>query len=135
MQVVSLGRLPREKVQRAFIVAHLRHNDRTFYALAVHGAHLSHGSYRQYHQINAYAATLDPAAPLLIGGDFNSWRPLLRVLLPGWQSLASGRTWPAPRPHSQIDHVFGRGPWRALDSFTRDGGSDHLALVADVELD
>jgi endonuclease/exonuclease/phosphatase family metal-dependent hydrolase len=134
IRVVSLGRLPREKVQRAFIVARLRERDRSFYALAVHGAHLSHGSYLQYRRISEFVNTLDASLPVLIGGDFNCWRPLLRLLLPGWTSLAFGRTWPTPRPHSQIDHVLGRGPWTSLNSFTRDGGSDHLALVADVEL-
>lgn len=134
VRVISLGRLPREKVQRALVVAQLREGGRSFYVLAIHGAHLSHGSYRQYRRVDEFVATLDPALPMLFGGDFNCWRPLLRLFLPGWHSLAKGRTWPAPRPHSQIDHILGRGPWASLQSFTRDGGSDHLALVADVEL-
>ncbi|HVB50614.1 MAG TPA: endonuclease/exonuclease/phosphatase family protein [Acidimicrobiales bacterium] len=134
VRVISLGRLPREKVQRALVVARLRQGDRSFYVLAIHGAHLSHGSYRQYRRVSEFVGTLDPTLPILIGGDFNSWRPLLRLLLPGWHSLAHGRTWPAPRPHSQIDHILGRGPWQSIQSFTRDGGSDHLALVADIEL-
>ena len=122
IKTVSLGRLPREKVQRAFIVARLRDQDRSFYVVAVHGAHISHGSH------------LQPGVAVLVAGDFNAWRPLLRLYLPGWRSLAKGRTWPTPRPHSQIDHVLGRGPWHRVASFTRDGGSDHLALVADLEL-
>jgi endonuclease/exonuclease/phosphatase family metal-dependent hydrolase len=134
VRVISLGREPREKVQRALLVAQLRNNDRSFYVLAIHGAHLSHGSYRQYQRVSEFVETLDPELPILIGGDFNSWRPLLRLLLPGWHSLATGRTWPAPRPHSQIDHILGRGPWKSIQSFTRDGGSDHMALVADIEL-
>jgi endonuclease/exonuclease/phosphatase family metal-dependent hydrolase len=134
VRVVSLGRLPREKVQRALVVAQLRDAGRPFYVLAIHGAHLSHGSFRQYRRVSAFVKTLDPTRPVLFGGDFNCWRPLLRLLLPGWRSLARGRTWPAPRPHSQIDHILGRGPWVSLESFTRDGGSDHLALVADLEL-
>jgi endonuclease/exonuclease/phosphatase family metal-dependent hydrolase len=134
VRVVSLGRLPREKVQRALVVAQLRDAGQTFYVLAIHGAHLSHGSFRQYRRVSAFVKTLDPTRPVLFGGDFNCWRPLLRLLLPGWRSLARGRTWPGPRPHSQIDHILGRGPWVSLESFTRDGGSDHLALVADLEL-
>jgi len=120
-------------VQRALVVARLNDDGRSFYVLAIHGAHISHGSYLQYRRVNEIAATLDPTLPVLLGGDFNSWRPLLRVFLPGWRSLAKGRTWPAHRPHSQIDHLFGRGGWHVMSSFTRDGGSDHLALVADVE--
>jgi endonuclease/exonuclease/phosphatase family metal-dependent hydrolase len=132
--VISLGRLPREKVQRALAVARLNTGARSFYVLAIHGAHISHGSYLQYRRVNAIAASLEPDVAVILGGDFNSWRPLLRIFLPGWRSLAKGRTWPAAHPHSQIDHIFGRGPWVERDSFTRDGGSDHLALVADVEL-
>jgi endonuclease/exonuclease/phosphatase family metal-dependent hydrolase len=109
IHVESLGRLPREKVQRALIVATLRENDRPFYVLAVHGAHISHGSYRQYRRVSEIVATLDPSLPVLIGGDFNSWRPLLRLLLPGWRSLVHARTWPARTPHSQIDHLLVRG--------------------------
>ncbi len=131
---IPLGRLPRERVQRAVHVARLNTGERAFYVLAVHGAHISHGSYRQYRAINRIAADLEPGLPILIGGDFNCWRPLLRLFLPGWRTLARGRTWPTPRPHSQIDHILGRGPWVATRSFTRDGGSDHRALVADLEL-
>jgi endonuclease/exonuclease/phosphatase family metal-dependent hydrolase len=130
----SLGRLPREKVQRTLIVATLELEDRAFYALAVHGAHLSHGSYRQYRRVREIVSQLDPDLPTLLGGDFNSWRPLLRVLLPGWRSLVNARTWPARNPHSQIDHLFVRGPWESLGGFASDGGSDHRALVADVRL-
>jgi endonuclease/exonuclease/phosphatase (EEP) superfamily protein YafD len=133
IRIEPLGRLSREKVRRALIVARLRDRDRSFYVLAVHGAHLSHGSYRQYRRINSIAASLDPTLPILMVGDFNCWRPLLRVLLPGWRSMVRARTWPARLPHSQIDHVLARGPWTARGGFASDGGSDHRALVADVD--
>lgn len=132
---VELGRMPREKVNRALIVARLTLGGRPFHAVALHGAHLSHGSPLLYRRVNDLIAGLDPALPVLLAGDFNCWRPLLRALLPDWRTLARGRTWPAYRPHSQIDHVLGRGPWRSLRSWTVDGGSDHRALVCDVELD
>jgi endonuclease/exonuclease/phosphatase family metal-dependent hydrolase len=134
LRVIALERQPRERVERAFIVARLNDGRRPFYVLAIHGAHISHGSFRQYRRISAYVKTLDPTLPVLVAGDFNCWRPLLRAFFPGWRTLARGRTWPGPHPHSQIDHVLGRGPWRSIRSFTRDGGSDHRALVADVEL-
>ncbi len=134
IEVVALGRLARERVRRAIIVARLRDGDRDFYVVAVHGAHLSHGPRRQYRRISEHVATLDPSVPVVIAGDFNSWRPLLRVLLPGWRSMVRARTWPARTPHSQIDHILTRGPWRSCGGFASDGGSDHRALVADVEL-
>lgn len=135
IRVESLGRLPREKVRRALIVARLEDAGRQFYVLAVHGAHISHGSYRQYRRINAIARDLDPLLPVLIAGDFNCWRPLLRVLLPGWKSMVRARTWPARLPHSQIDHVLARGPWTSLGGSASDGGSDHRALVCDLQWD
>lgn len=135
LEVRSLGRLPREKVRRALIVARLRVEGVSVDVLAVHGAHLSHGSPLLYRRVRRIVAGLDPARPKIMAGDFNCWRPLLRVMLPGWTTLARARTWPARRPHSQIDHVLGRGPWRRRGAGATNGGSDHRALRADVELD
>ena len=134
IRVESLERLPRERVRRALIVARLLDGEQSFYVLAIHGAHLSHGSYRQYRRVNALVAAFEPTLPILFGGDFNSWRPLLRLLLPGWRSLVRARTWPARHPHSQIDHLLARGPWRPLGGGASDGGSDHRALYVDVQL-
>ena len=130
-----LGRLPRERVRRTLIVADLDVDGRPITVLAIHGAHLSHGSFRQYRRVRTIADGIDPHRPVLLVGDFNSWRPPLRLFLPGWRTLARARTWPAGHPHSQIDHILGRGPWRSIASGASDGGSDHLALSADLELD
>ena len=134
IRVEPIERLEKEKVRRAVIIATLRLNDQRFHVLAVHGAHLSHGSYRQYGRVRELVAGLDAATPVIFGGDFNCWRPLLRVFLPGWKTLARARTWPARHPHSQIDHLLARGAWRVTGAGSRDGGSDHRALYADVEL-
>ena len=133
VRVETLDRLPRERVRRAFIFARLEEAGRPFFVIAVHGAHLSHGSFLQYRRITEFVESLDPSVPILLAGDFNCWRPLLRALLPGWRSMVRARTWPARTPHSQIDHILARGPWTSLGGFAR-GGSDHRALVADVEL-
>ena len=134
LRVERLDRLPREKVCRALIIARLSLEGRAFYLVAVHGAHLSHGSFRQYRRVRSLVDALEQGVPVVLGGDFNSWRPVLRFLLPGWQSLVKSKTWPARLPHSQIDHLFARGPWRSLGGTSVDGGSDHRALYADVEL-
>jgi endonuclease/exonuclease/phosphatase family metal-dependent hydrolase len=135
LRVEPLEQLPREKVRRALVIARLSYQGRPFYMLGVHGAHLSHGSFRQYRRINAIASALDPPLATIIAGDFNCWRPLLRLLLPGWRTLVRARTWPARLPHSQIDHVLGRGPWKSRGGGASDGGSDHRAVFADVEWD
>ncbi len=135
LHVEPIGRLPRERVNRAVIVATLEADGRAFRVIALHGAHISHGSHRQYQRISQLVASLSDDLPVLLAGDFNSWRPLLRAFLPGWRSLVHARTWPARRPHSQIDHVLGRGPWRATSGGALDVGSDHRLLYADLELE
>jgi endonuclease/exonuclease/phosphatase (EEP) superfamily protein YafD len=51
-----------------------------------------------------------PAAgvPTIVAGDCNFWGPGVRALFRGWRRAVRGRTWPATRPHSQIDHVLVR---------------------------
>jgi endonuclease/exonuclease/phosphatase family metal-dependent hydrolase len=50
-----------------------------------------------------------PERPAIVAGDCNFWGPPVQRLLPGFRRAVRGRTWPAPRPHSQIDHVLVRG--------------------------
>jgi endonuclease/exonuclease/phosphatase family metal-dependent hydrolase len=134
IRIEDLGRLPRERVKRSLIVARLNDGQHPFYVLAVHGAHITHGSFLQYRRVNEIVSTFEPGIPVILTGDFNCWRPLLRIFLPGWRSLVRARTWPARFPHSQIDHVLGRGPWRVQGGGASDGGSDHKALFVDVTL-
>ena len=107
----------------------MRSGTRIRYRLSLHGIPMSWES-----RITEFVESLEPSVPILLAGDFNCWRPLLRALLPGWRSMVRARTWPARTPHSQIDHVLARGPWTSLGGFASDGGSDHRALVADVTL-
>ena len=71
-------------------------------------------------------ATSSLVGPALITGDCNFWGPPASMLLPGWRRAVRGRTWPARRPHSQIDHVFVRGGITPTDAeVLPDVGSDH----------
>ena len=65
--------------------------------------------------------------PAIVAGDFNLWGPGVVRLLPGWRRAVRGRTWPAHRPHSQIDHVLVRPrDVRVLSAEVgADVGSDH----------
>ncbi len=131
--VVPLGRLPRERVERYMILARLTVDSRVLHVAALHGAHLSHGSPWMYARVRRHLDALEPL-PLLLGGDFNCWRPLLRPLLPGYETRVRAKTWPAYRAHSQIDHLLSRGPFRTTSSGALDVGSDHRALVGDLVL-
>ena len=44
----------------------------------------------------------------IVAGDCNFWGPGVLAFLPGWKRTVRGRTWPARRPHSQIDHILVR---------------------------
>jgi endonuclease/exonuclease/phosphatase (EEP) superfamily protein YafD len=46
--------------------------------------------------------------PAVVAGDCNLWGPGVVRVLPGWRRAVLGRTYPAHRPHSQIDHVLVR---------------------------
>jgi len=135
-EVHELGRLPREKVNRALIVSHLIDpaSGREFVVAAIHGAHISHGSYRLYRKVREILDLIPESIPVILGGDFNAWRPWVRVFFPKWRHVAKHRTWPARFPHSQIDHLLARGPWRIIDGGSKNFGSDHRVLYCDLEL-
>ena len=67
-----------------------------------------------------------PDRRAVIVGDLNLWGPAVTTLLPGWRRAVRGRTWPAHRPHSQIDHVLVRNGIEVVDAAVLDEvGSDH----------
>lgn len=67
--------------------------------------------------------------PAIVAGDFNLWGPGVVRLLPGWRRAVLGRTWPAHRPHSQIDHVLVNSALECIESEVLAGfGSDHRAV-------
>jgi endonuclease/exonuclease/phosphatase family metal-dependent hydrolase len=128
-----LPQLRRDRTRRAIIVATIDNGERSFLAAAVHGPHLSHGSLGTYRAIHRTLLDLAGDRPIVVAGDFNCWRPLLRCVLPGWRSGVRARTWPADWPHSQIDHILLRGSWRVSQAEVLPTGSDHHALHATLE--
>jgi len=81
-------------------------------------------------QLRRLARVLPPSErPAIVAGDCNFWGPPAAMLMRGWRRTVRGRTWPASRPHSQIDHVFVRGPIHALETAVLPPlGSDHRAV-------
>jgi len=88
------------------------------------------------HQLRRLARLLPPSnRPGIVAGDCNFWGPPASLLLPGWERAIRGRTWPAPRPHSQIDHVFTRGDVTVLDARVLGPlGSDHLPVRVRLQI-
>jgi endonuclease/exonuclease/phosphatase family metal-dependent hydrolase len=80
--------------------------------------------------------TLGRARPAILVGDANWWRSTLPVWLPGWRSTVRGATFPAHKPHSQIDHVLVRGGlhMRRGDVAAESWRSDHRAIRTTLSL-
>jgi endonuclease/exonuclease/phosphatase family metal-dependent hydrolase len=73
--------------------------------------------------------------PTVLVGDFNLWGPAVTAMLPGWRRAVRGRTWPAHRPHSQIDHVLVRDDVAVVDAAVLDEvGSDHRPVRVTLRL-
>ncbi len=134
LSVRELPQLRRDKTRREYIVATLSDGDQKFHAVSLHGAHLTHGSLGQYRVLRRALDELSATAPVIVGGDFNCWRPLLRTVLPQWRSGVRAKTWPSWFPHSQIDHLLVRGPWSLKDPHAVRTPSDHRALVMEATL-
>ena len=76
-----------------------------------------------------------PERPAVIVGDFNLWGPAVTAMLPGWRRAVRGRTWPAHRPHSQIDHVLVRDDVDVVEAEVLDEvGSDHRPVRVTLRL-
>jgi endonuclease/exonuclease/phosphatase family metal-dependent hydrolase len=75
--------------------------------------------------------------PAIVAGDCNFWGPGVAAFLPGWTRTVRGRTWPARRPHSQIDHILVRtgDGFEVVDhEVLPEVGSDHRPVWARLRL-
>jgi endonuclease/exonuclease/phosphatase family metal-dependent hydrolase len=73
--------------------------------------------------------------PAVIAGDCNFWGPGVQAFLPGWRRAVRGRTWPARRPHSQIDHILVRPDVEVVSAEVLPAvGSDHRPVRATLRM-
>jgi endonuclease/exonuclease/phosphatase family metal-dependent hydrolase len=126
--------LARDRVQRAAVVVDLHVDDVPLSIVGTHMSHLQYGSHRNYADLKRLLHTqARPEAVLL--GDMNLWGPPVRAFLPDWRRAVKGRTWPAWRPHSQIDHILVRGAIEvASGEVLPPAGSDHRPVRAVLTL-
>jgi endonuclease/exonuclease/phosphatase (EEP) superfamily protein YafD len=78
-----------------------------------------------------------PGRPGIVAGDCNFWGPGVQAFFPGWVRTVRGRTWPASRPHSQIDHILvrrGDGTEVARSEVLPAVGSDHRPVRATLRV-
>lgn len=132
-RVVELPRLRREAAVRKAIICTVELGGGRLTLAGTHLGHLTHGSPLQVAALRRELAAEEHPTVLL--GDMNCWGPPLVAMLPGWQRAVRARTWPAWRPHSQIDHVLLRGGVRASSGAALSAaGSDHLPVRVELEL-
>jgi endonuclease/exonuclease/phosphatase family metal-dependent hydrolase len=73
----------------------------------------------------------EPGKPAIVAGDHNFWGPGVVTFLRGWRRAVRGRSWPASRPHSQIDHILVRPETQVVSGeVLADVGSDHRPVRA-----
>jgi len=133
--VVDLGRLSRDRARRAALLVTVDVGAPVTVA-GTHMSHLTYGAPRQFLRLGRELAARVGGRPAVLAGDMNLWGPPVRLLLPGWHRAVRGKTWPAWRPHSQVDHVLVHGPLRVLDGRALETlGSDHRPVHVTLELE
>lgn len=101
--------------------------------LEVRGTHLPHLEYGAHLTTRGLRRTLPSIhGPAAFIGDMNMWGWTLDRMVPrGWRRVVRGKTWPAHRPHSQIDHLLVTPSVAALwHEVGPNLGSDHLPIRA-----
>ena len=124
-----------DKLRRVAIVVDLTVDGRPISVVSTHMSHLLYGSYRNWAELRRRLQ--DEARPdAVLVGDMNTWGPLVHAFIPGWRRAVVGKTWPAWRPHSQIDHILVRGALRPLHgSVLPHAGSDHRPVRAELAVE
>ena len=132
--VLHMSVLRADAVRRAALVVDLTAEGRPLSIAGTHMSHLHFGSHRNWAELRSHLR--HGARPeAVLAGDMNTWGPLVHVFMPGWRRAVIGRTWPAWRPHSQIDHILARGALRPGDGeVLPDAGSDHRPVRVEFGL-
>jgi endonuclease/exonuclease/phosphatase family metal-dependent hydrolase len=133
---VDLGRLRRDRARRGALLVRIDvGGGRTLTVVGTHMTHLSYGSPLQFTRLRRRLAPLVDDGPAVLVGDMNLWGPPVAAMMPGWRRVVRGKTWPAWRPHSQVDHILARGPVRVLGNEVLPmAGSDHRPVRAHLTL-
>ncbi len=133
-RLVHMSQLRRDSVRRAALVVDLTADGRPVSVVGTHMSHLMFGSPRNWFQLGRQLKTEARPEAVLVG-DMNTWGPLVHAFIPGWRRAVVGSTWPAWRPHSQIDHILVRGAIRSVGgAVLPNAGSDHRPVRAELAL-
>ncbi|MCU1353782.1 MAG: metal-dependent hydrolase [Acidimicrobiales bacterium] len=134
VRTVDLGRLTErwDVARRLAVVAEV---DVGGTAVVVAAVHLSFVLPNAAAQLRRLRGLLPADRPSVVVGDCNLWGPVAATMLGGWRRAVRGRTWPADRPHSQLDHVLvSPGITVVAAGVDPPIGSDHLPVRATLEV-
>jgi endonuclease/exonuclease/phosphatase family metal-dependent hydrolase len=133
-RILELRRLKADRMRRAAIVLDVTVDGRPISVGGIHMSHLLYGSPRHFAELRQRLRT-EARPDAVLAGDMNSWGPPVRLFMRGWRRAVIGRSWPAWRPHSQIDHILVRGAVRPLaGAVFPHSGSDHRPIRAELEI-
>jgi len=125
---LDLGRLARDRARRAALAVTVDAASEVT-VVGTHMSHITYGAPRQFLRLARAVRGAVGTGPAVLAGDMNLWGPPVSLLLPGWRRTLRAKTWPAWRPHSQVDHVLVRGRLLVLGGAVLGTvGSDHLPL-------
>ena len=124
--VIDLGRLARDRARRAALALTVAVPGTAVSVVGTHMSHLTYGAPSQFLRLARGIRARVGGGPAVLAGDMNLWGPPVSLFFPAWERAVRAKTWPAWRPHSQVDHVLVHGPLRVLDGkVIGPVGSDH----------
>jgi endonuclease/exonuclease/phosphatase family metal-dependent hydrolase len=133
-RLVHLRALWADPLRRAAIVVDLTVEGRPISVAGTHMSHLVYGSPRNFAELRRQLRT-EARPDAVLAGDMNAWGPVVTLFMRGWRRAVLGKTWPAWRPHSQIDHILVRGALRpGAGQVFPHAGSDHRPVRAELEV-
>lgn len=105
-EVVPLPpQLPRDPARRAVVRVTVDVDGSPFEVVGTHLPLLKDPVWRLRPALRLALPPLD--RPAAFAGDMNMWSWCVDRMVPrGWRRAVRGRTYPAPRPHSQTDHIL-----------------------------
>jgi endonuclease/exonuclease/phosphatase family metal-dependent hydrolase len=103
--------------------------------ITVVAVHLSFAIPNALAQLRRLGGYVPSHRPSVVAGDCNLWGPLATRTLGDHRRAVRGRTWPAARPHSQLDHIL-VSPTIAVERsrVLPPAGSDHLPVQARLSI-
>jgi endonuclease/exonuclease/phosphatase family metal-dependent hydrolase len=133
-EIIPLGQLKTDASRRLAIASTVPVGDGSMTVIGTHMSHLLQRSPVQYQRLRNALPDPDSFAAVLTG-DMNMWGPPLGAFFRGWRRVVRGRTWPAFRPHSQLDHVLVTPSVSVIDvRIAEQTRSDHLPVRVTLAL-